>query len=215
MAVWRSGRVLAHEAREVGRGQAEVLLPMAGEALRAAGLSPQDLDGVAVTRGPGGFTGMRIGLAAARGFALALGVPCIGVTTLEAVAWGTHADERRDHTVLAAIESKREDIYVQLFDQNLVALTEPMAVTGPALADQVRAHPAPLAVGDAALRARDMLSQEGFDIAISTAPAIPDTCLVAEIAAGRFDPNLEAPPDPLYLRPPDAKLPKNQGRARP
>ena len=215
VAVWRGGQVLAHDAREVGRGQAEVLLPMAADALRTAGLAPQDLDGVAVTRGPGGFTGMRIGLAAARGFALALGVPCIGVTTLEAVARGTRMDEREGHTILAAIESKREDVYVQLFDQDLKALSAPLAAAGPALAELVRAHPTPSVVGDAALRARDMLNQEGLDSAISTAPAMPDTRLVADIAAARFHPVPTAPPEPLYLRPPDAKRPKNQGRARP
>lgn len=215
VTVWRAGDVLAHDAREMARGQAEVLLPMAQDALKAASLRPQDLHGVAITRGPGAFTGMRIGLATARGFALSLGVPCIGVTTLEAVAQGVADSDRAGRTVLAAIESKREDIYVQLFDAALSPLCEPQAANGLALSELVKDQDAIVIVGDAAARAQEMLAGHG-NIALSSASPLPDTRLIAAIAAGRFDEEKNAPaPEPLYLRPPDAKLPKNQGRARP
>ena len=208
--------MLAHDARDIGRGQAEVLLPMAQDALQAAGVNPQALDAIAVTRGPGAFTGMRIGLATARGFALSLGIPCIGVTTLEVVARGVTQAERAGHVILAAVESKRADIYVQLFDADLHELSNPVAADGPAIATLLGVHTPVLAVGDAALRAREMLAEEGIEITISTASALPDTRLVAEIASARFVASQDAPPPaPLYLRPPDAKLPKNQGRARP
>lgn len=216
LAVWRDGDVLAHEAREMSRGQAEVLLPMAQDVLASAGLMPKDLSAIAITRGPGAFTGMRIGLAAARAFALSLNIPCIGVTTLEAVAHGVSAKERAAHVILAAVESKRADIYVQLFDEHLKALCEPQAADETALALLVKSHGAVLIVGDAAERAQEMLAVTDLECLLSTAPPLPDACVVARIAATRADGQNDAPsPAPLYLRPPDAKLPKNQGRARP
>lgn len=208
--------VLAHDGRDMRRGQAEVLLPMALAALRQAGLTAQDLDAIAITRGPGAFTGLRIGLAAARGLALALGTPCIGVTTLEAIAHGISLAERRGRTVLAAVESKREDIYVQVFDDALNALSEPTAVDGPGLAALVGTTNLVLIVGDGGPRAFDMLKIEGVKAELSTASALPDTRIVAALAAERFGAHANAlPPEPLYLRPPDAKMPKNAGRARP
>jgi len=217
VTVWRDGEILAHEARDMTRGQAEVLVPMAVDALKTAGLIPGNLSAVAVTRGPGAFTGMRIGLAAARGLALSLNVACIGVTTLEAVAHGVGMHERRAYqAVLAAVDSKRDDIYVQLFDRGLKPLCEPMAADGPAIAALLDGLGAVLAVGDAAARAQDMLRGEGIEVRLSTAAHVPDTRIVAEIAAGRSEMGMNTPPpEPLYLRPPDAKLPKNAGRARP
>lgn len=216
VSVVRGERVLAHDGREMARGQAESLLPMALDVLKTAGVEAKDLAAVAVTRGPGAFTGMRIGLAAARGFALSLGVPCIGVTTLEAVAHGVDATERAGRAVLAAIESKREDIYVQLFDENLKPLCDPTAADGPALTALVAGHGDILIVGDATARAQDMLVASGVAVDLSAASPLPDTRIVASIAAGRLDGAQDAPPpEPLYLRPPDAKLPKNEGRARP
>jgi len=218
--VGRDGEVLAHDAREMSRGQSEALLPMAVAALKSAGLGAADLSAIAVTRGPGAFTGMRIGLAAARGLALALGIPCIGVTTLEAVAHGVQADERPANeganlTILAAVESKRADIYVQLFDCDLAPLGEPLAADGPAMAALLNKGVNVLAVGDAAERAKDMLAEHDVVVHLSAASALPDTRIVAEIAARRFASHAGAvAPEPLYLRPPDAKLPKNAGRAR-
>jgi len=220
VTVWRDGEVLAHDAREMSRGQSEALLPMAVAALTSAGLVAADLSAIAVTRGPGAFTGMRIGLAAARGLALALSIPCIGVTTLVAVAYGVQADERSAHeganlTILAAVESKRADIYVQLFDGDLVPLGEPLAADGPAMAALLNKGGRVLAVGDAALRAKDMLAEHDVVVHLSVAPSLPDTRIVAEIAARRFASQADTlAPEPLYLRPPDAKLPKNAGRAR-
>ena len=216
VTVWRGGDVLAHDARDMARGQSEVLMPMAVHVLKSAGLVAANLNAIAVTRGPGAFTGMRIGLAAARGLALALSIPCIGVTTLEAVARGIAAAERQaPEIILAAVESKRADIYVQLFDRDLAPLCAPVAADGPAMALLFEKNADILAVGDGAERAQQMLAEQGIPVRLSTAAALPDTRIVAEIAAGRFAVGADGvPPEPLYLRPPDAKLPKNAGRAR-
>lgn len=211
VCVWQDGKVLASEAQTMARGQAEELMVMVDRVLGQAGVEPTALSGVAVTRGPGAFTGMRIALATAKGFALALSVPCVGVTTLEVLAAAVPDDERAGATVLACVESKRADIYVQLFSATLEPLSEPLACDAEALAALAQTHGRLVLVGDAAERALEMLA--GHDAVLSAAAPLPDAALIADIAAGRLQDTL-AMPQPLYLRPPDAKLPKAQGRLR-
>ena len=86
VAVLDATGVLAAAHRVMDRGQAEALMPMIADVLAEAGIAARDLCAVAATGGPGSFTGVRIGLAAARGIALAAGLPTVPVTTLEAVA---------------------------------------------------------------------------------------------------------------------------------
>src|SRR5438552_13886170 len=85
-ALWRRGAVVARSRREMARGHAEALIPMLVETMSGAGESLKALDAVAVTVGPGAFTGIRIGLAAARGIGLAANIPVVGITTFAAIA---------------------------------------------------------------------------------------------------------------------------------
>ncbi|MFU8776876.1 MAG: tRNA (adenosine(37)-N6)-threonylcarbamoyltransferase complex dimerization subunit type 1 TsaB [Roseovarius sp.] len=84
-ALLRGDRVLALRAEEMGRGQAERLMPLLQEVLDGAGIMWRDLDRIGVGIGPGNFTGIRISVAAARGLALSLNIPAIGISTLEAI----------------------------------------------------------------------------------------------------------------------------------
>ena len=127
-AVLADGAVAASRSNPMERGQAEALLPLIASVLAEAATSLDELDLIAVTVGPGTFTGLRIGLAAARGMAVAAGLPVAGVTTTETVAYAVPEAERRGRTLLVAIDGKRADIFVQAFAEDLTPLGEAAAL---------------------------------------------------------------------------------------
>lgn len=211
-AVWHGGAVVAHRLEAMSRGQSERLVPMIEEVMGEAGLAYHGLDAIAVTRGPGGFTGVRIGLAAARGLALAWGRPIIAVSTLEAVAAATSEAERRDRAILVLLDAKRADLYVQAFDSDLSPLSEPAALPPEMIVHGLPPGPLLLA-GDGIGQARRALDALGRDLVISRAPALCDAAQVAALAARRALPAADAPaPTALYLRAPDV-TPPLAGRA--
>jgi len=187
-AVWADGRTLAAEQVAMQRGQAEAVIPMVERVLRAAGLGYGELDRFAVTVGPGSFTGIRVGLAAARGLALATGKPLIGVTALEALA----ATAQRSIPILAAIAARRGEIYAQLFDGTDTA---PRAMTI-AAASALALGSSGVAVGDGAALLALPVGWRVLDV------TLPDCTAIATLAAARPVP--DRPPGPLYLRAPDA-----------
>ncbi|WP_375691846.1 tRNA (adenosine(37)-N6)-threonylcarbamoyltransferase complex dimerization subunit type 1 TsaB [Pseudooceanicola sp. LIPI14-2-Ac024] len=104
-AVLSGDRVLAVRVEAMGRGQAERLFPLLEEMLAEAGVGWADLDRIGCGTGPGNFTGIRISVSAARGLALSLGIPAIGVTTFEAIRH-THPD------AAAAVPAPRDQVYL-------------------------------------------------------------------------------------------------------
>ncbi len=133
VSVIKDGELLSEIFEERSRGQAERILPMCQEICQRHSISFDDLEGIAVTRGPGTFTGVRIGLAAAKGLALALHIPIIGVTTLEAVARHSFDVLTGDDMgkIAVAHDARRSEIYWQIFekrDHAIVACTEALAV---------------------------------------------------------------------------------------
>lgn len=194
VAVLDGERVLAHASEAMTRGHQERLAPMAQAVMAEAGLPFARLDRIAATVGPGSFTGLRVGVAFAKGLASALAIPAVGVGALEALAASAPG------LTAAVIDARRDQIYLQIFEAG-EALTAPdvlpIAAAVARLAKLARGRPlslvgsgAPL-LADATPDAR-VLSPEGCDAR-----------LVASIAAGR----VPTPIRPLYLRAPDAKLP--------
>lgn len=207
-AVLRGGTVAAAEYERMTRGHAEALMPMIGRVMAEAGLSYNDLDAVGVTVGPGAFTGIRIGLAAARGIGLAAGIPVIGVSTLHALAPVAGGD------VLAVMDTKRNDFYAQRFRDGAPE-GEPAVVDAEALVRMAADGGTVTILGDAAVAAATILDEAGCAVAGVESAAAPRAERVAEIAAARFAKGGDfPPPEPLYLRPPMAKLPKNGGALR-
>ena len=212
-AIWQDGRILARRFEEMSRGQAEALVPMARAVVVEAGLRFTDLDRVGVTVGPGAFTGLRIGLAAARGIALAAGADLIGITSLTAVAAAAFAEDAHPAgPLLVALETKRADLYVQLFAVNQSAMTEPFVARAADLAARLPGHPARIA-GDGAQTALAAFAASASGLA---APALciaglPDAATVAALAAARAETHVA--PEPIYLRAPDVTPEPAGGKA--
>ena len=209
-AVGRGPVVLAAERQAMRYGHVEALLPMIDRVVAASGVSRAALDGIAVALGPGGFTGIRVGLGAAQGIALALKARLIGVTSFAAVAAALPAGPG---VALIALDSRREDLYVQLFDRSSgLALSEPAAVMPVALVEYVgalAADSALLIAGDIAEIAAAALAGR-FDTEIA-AESAPDARGVLAAALRQIDREpAESPVRPLYLRPPDVTMPKQQ-----
>lgn len=197
-ALMGDGEIMAARHVAMLRGHAEALLPMVDAVMTEAGVAYGALDLIATTVGPGSFTGLRVGLAAARGLALAGGLPIIGVTTLEALA---HAGEPGERSVVAVINAHRDEVYYQIFDPALTALGPPQVGAVEAIA--LPEGPVVL-VGDGAA----LLTIDRSDVEIIPG-LLPDAAVVAALAAGRFDPAAppDSPPEPLYLRGSGAREP--------
>jgi len=201
-AVVDDARVLAHRFEVMERGHAERLAPMVDETMRETGLAFADLERLAVTIGPGTFTGQRIGLAFARGLRVALKIPLTGITTLEAMAAAAIAETGTEYAV-AIHDAKRNEVYFELlrYDETIIPAT--IATFEDALAAIAGvARKSRLAFAGTAAEAA-AIKYEGE--AVLTPIRQPDAVWVARIALTRKVSG-EAP-KPLYLRPPDAKLP--------
>jgi tRNA threonylcarbamoyladenosine biosynthesis protein TsaB len=194
-------QVLARESLPMERGHAEALLPLVDRVASAVDGGFKSLDRVAVTIGPGSYTGLRIGIAAARAIGLAAGVPVVGVATLSAYLAPLLAGEVRG-LAGAAIDAKHGQIYVQvvapggrtIIPPGLMGLRETVRLMG--------SGPIQLTGSAARLLAGEAWTQ-GVEAIVSDAPMAPEIAWVARLGA-MADP-AQALPKPLYLRGPDAK----------
>ena len=205
-AILSGGRIVARRFAPSPTGHAQALVPLIEAVMAESGLTFAALDHVAVTVGPGSFTGLRVGLAAAQGIALAADKPIVGVTTLETVARAVGENTPEDAALLVAIESKRRELFVQSFAPDLSPRDAPAAV----LPENLCAHapPGALAVaGDAAVRAVEALAACGRHASVLADAAHPDAAYVALAAAARIAAGETLlPARPLYLRPPDVTV---------
>lgn len=131
VAITRDGSVLASEHASMTRGHAAALPPMISMILSIAEMTARDLDAIAVSTGPGSFTGLRVGMAAAKGLALSLDRPLVGISCFDAVARrATHAvDQPNFDVLLVALASKREEIFIQGLDNRGVETIPGQALT--------------------------------------------------------------------------------------
>jgi tRNA threonylcarbamoyladenosine biosynthesis protein TsaB len=205
-AVLSGDRVLARESVAMLRGQAEHLVPMIARVMAAATIGFDALDLVAVTLGPGAFTGVRIGIATAQGLALATGVPALGLGSFEAVAAAVPADLLARRALLVAIESRREELFLQAFDQALRPLADGALVA----AENWRstAPPGPLVLaGDGAERLAPALRDR--DAIVAPESTAIDPTALARLAAERWREGARTPRlEPRYLHAPDVTLAK-------
>jgi tRNA threonylcarbamoyladenosine biosynthesis protein TsaB len=197
----RSGTMIASESQSMKRGHAEALMPLIGRVMKESGLPFAALDRVAVTTGPGSFTGLRVGLSAARGIGLAANKPVVGLTTLSAYA-APIVSENGEHPVIAAIDARHDQVYLQVVGGNGSSLIRPkVAPISEALA--ASRFGAPHLVGNAAdILANQWPSDAPAPVQVAALPA-PDIIWVAWLGAA-VEPST-APPKPFYLRAPDAK----------
>ncbi len=152
----------------------------------------EDLDAIGVGIGPGNFTGTRLSVAAARGLALSLGIPAIGVGTLEAMALGT------DGPVLCSLDGRREKFYVQVFHD------ETRTAPGLFSFDEIPWPASETNVAVIGHRAEELANASGS--AVCT-PSYPLAEAIARIAAARMQEGTQPRPAPLYIRPADAAPP--------
>lgn len=200
-----TSKLIAVESQAMKRGHAEALMPLIGRVMQQAALPFAALDRIAVTTGPGSFTGLRVGLSAARGLALAAGKPAVGLTTLSAYA-APIVSESGEDPVISVIDARHDQVYFQVVSGNGSSLVRPrVGKIEEALA--ASRFGAPHLVGNAARILADRWPKDAAAPIKVDAQAAPDIAWVAWLGAA-VSPDT-APARPFYLRAPDAKPPQD------
>ena len=177
-----------------GAGQGEVLAPMVQGLLKSAGIAPANIGKIAVCTGPGSFSGVRIGLSFAKGFALPHGIPVIGVSALE--VWALSADPAHNKSVFAAADIRRQQVFWQVWNNGKPA-KPPQRSDVPTAQKHVGAME---------------ITGSGAEL-LRSRPHSGYIC-PAKLAWLGLEKNVEThPATPLYHRPPDAKLPGGKSLA--
>jgi tRNA threonylcarbamoyladenosine biosynthesis protein TsaB len=200
VAILKDARPLAREAAFSDHGQATMLMPMIERVRGAAGLGYAELDRIAVAAGPGSFTGLRVGLAAALGLSLASGVPAVGISSFHAASVGVERSAGTRRVVV--LDSRRDEPFVAELGAGADFLGAPSVMSVAAL-DALVESAAPLVLcGDAPALER-YRARDGVRVHRRPADAT-DVALLATDSERRFD----LPPKPVYIRPPDVTMPK-------
>lgn len=207
VALLRHDVVLARDVRPMARGHSEALTPQIAGALADAGLGFSDIGLIGVTTGPGAFTGLRIGLAAAGGLGLATGAPIVGISSFDAVA---AAAPDGPGPLLVVIDSKREELFAQAYRPDGGREGDPVCLAPDAIDRGAPSGRVRLA-GDGAAGFLEKLARPGRYETVSKSDVI-DPAVVARLALADAARALADPPPPDYLRPPDA-VPAKPARA--
>jgi tRNA threonylcarbamoyladenosine biosynthesis protein TsaB len=197
----RTSKLVAHESLPMKRGHAEALMPLIAGVIKASGIGFADLDRIAVTTGPGSFTGLRVGLSAARGIGLASGKPVVGITTLTAYA-APVVSENGEYPIISAIDARHDHVYFQVVSGDGTSLVRPR-VASIEEALQAAQFGAPHLVGNAAgILAARWPADAPKPVRVDAQPA-PDITWIGWLGAA-VNPQT-ALARPYYLRAPDAK----------
>ena len=200
-----AGKLIAQESAGMKRGHAEALMPLIARVMKASGIAFASLDRIAVTTGPGSFTGLRVGLSAARGIALAASKPVVGLTTLTAYA-APLVSESGEHPIISAIDARHDHVYFQVVSGNGSSLVRAQVAPIEVALEAARFGAAHL-VGNAARILEDRWPADALPPFKVDAQPAPDIAWVAWLGAA-VSPNT-APARPFYLRAPDAKPQKD------
>lgn len=203
-AVLEDGVPLASAWQATGLTHSRTLLPMAEDMLRNSELTWDKVDAVAVAAGPGSFTGLRIGVAAAKGLAWAAEKPCVPVSTLEAMAWPL---AHLEGIIVCAMDARRQQIYNAVFRSGggeLCRLREDRAVSLEEAAADLRTLEGPLTVvGDGARLCCDFLTRSGIPCRLAPAHLLLQSAVGVGMAASRLWPEGAVSAQelaPVYLR---------------
>lgn len=192
---------LTEESVPMERGHAEALMPLIARVMAQAKMQFADLERIAVTTGPGSFTGLRVGISAARGISLAANKPAIGLTTLSAYAAPyIHQDDTMPVTV--AVDARHDHVYLQIFGPGGRVLVQPRISSLREAARLSANGPARLVGNGAAMVASAWPTNEAPPQLVEM-QAAPDIKWVARIGVASSE--TQGPPRPLYLRQPDAQ----------
>jgi len=200
-----AGRLIAQESQAMKRGHAEALMPLIARVIEQSGIGFAGLDRIAVTTGPGSFTGLRVGISAARGIALAANKPVVGVTTLTAYA-APVVSQNSEQPVISVIDARHDQVYLQVVSGNGSSLIWPRAAPVEEALDASR-FGVPHLVGNAARILADRWPPDAPPpFKVDALPA-PDIAWVGWLGAA-VSPDT-APARPFYLRAPNAKPSKD------
>jgi len=201
---------LAENQTRMLRGQSEALPAMIDTVMKSADVSYDQLDGIAVTRGPGAFTGLRVGLAAARALALSINKPCIGISTFDSLSAELQQREAIDAStaLIVSIESKRAEIFIGVYGSDGSALRPPSAQRPDELEISNEGLSSVIIIGDASEPIETALAGKIVTRRIKDIE-VPDAKIVAILAADFLGKPELALPTPFYLRAPDAIKPQS------
>ena len=196
VAVWRGNLMLAELSEPADRGKGDRYVPLIDQAVQQAGVHIKDINLIAVCSGPGSFTGIRIGIAAAQGLAFALGSNVIGIDAFTLC----HFAARDEKSIVAVVvESKRDELYVQIYDASGTVILAAQSMTVPDIKAQLANYSDVVIVtGDAASKIFDYPAESGNSASLLCrfAATLPSDCYPQFMA------------EPLYIRPADVSFPK-------
>lgn len=202
-----TGQILSAESIVMDKGHAESLMPLIERVIAKIPGKFKTIERVAVSIGPGSFTGLRVALAAARAFGVALRVPVVGVTTLSAYAL-PYLFDGTDRVIASVIDARHSHFYAQIMGNDGQILMAPDVISITATADALAGKRVRV-IGTGATLLEEILVDRGEDVLCDGNLSGPDIAAIAQLGL-IATPHL-SPPTPMYLKPPDA-LPQQNGR---